>query len=52
MKTSFWMLAKYHKSLLEEFGIIGEDKNGFFIWSCERKMREFKFENFFSAYNK
>ena len=46
----FSLLAKYHKDLIEEFGIIGEDKHGLFIFSSQEKRSEYKFENFLSAY--
>ena len=53
LKTKpYSLLAKYHKDLLEKFGIIGEDKYGLFIWSSEEKMSEYKFQNFSNAYEK
>ena len=45
-------MAKYHKSLLEEFGIIGEDKNGHRIFECEKKKKEFKHGKFVNAYKR
>ena len=43
------LLAKYHKSLLEEFGLIGEDEDGF-LFESEKRETDFCFESFFNKY--
>ena len=40
MTKSYNILAKYHKDLLVEFGITGEDENGHMIFKSEKKQSE------------
>ena len=51
MTKPYNLMSKYHKSLLEEFGIIGEDEDGIYVFECKKKQKEFKYENFVLAYS-
>ena len=50
MTKPYNLMEKYHKNLLQEFGIIGKDKYGRSIFECKKKKEEFQYQNFITAY--